>query len=51
MLNWIVWNRTIWPIERALSGATTQAQSGPEGSGNEGVVYIPQSSSITGTLS
>ena len=30
-----------------LSGATTPGQSGPEGSGNEGVLYIPQSSSIT----
>ena len=41
----------IQPIDRALSGATIPGQSGPESNGNEGVVRIPQSSSITGTSS
>ena len=40
---------SIWSINRALSGATTQGLSGPHGNGNEGVLRIPQSSSITGT--
>ena len=39
---------SIWPIDRTLSGATTLGQSGPESDGNEEVLYIPQSSSITG---
>ena len=33
-----------------LSGATMLGQSGPGSNGNEGVLRIPQSSSITGTL-
>ena len=40
---------SIWPIDRNLSGATTQGQSGPGSDGNEGVPCILQSSSITGT--
>ena len=40
---------SIWPIDRALSGATTPGQSEPVSDGNEGVLRIPQSSSITGT--
>ena len=36
-------------IDRALSGATTLGQSGPESDGIEGVLRSPQSSSITGT--
>ena len=32
-----------------LSGATTMGQIGPGSNGNEGVLCIPQSSSITGT--
>ena len=40
---------SIWPIDRALSGATTPDQSWPGSDGNEGVLRIPQSSSITGT--
>ena len=40
---------SIWPIDRALSGATIPGQSGPENNGNEGVLLIAQSSSITGT--
>ena len=35
--------------DRALSGATTPGQSGPGSNGNEGVLRIPQSSSIAGT--
>ena len=40
---------SIWPIDRTLSGATTPGQSGPGSDGNEGLLHIPQSSSITGT--
>ena len=40
---------SIWPIDRILSGATTPGQSGPGSDCNEGVLHIPQSSSITGT--
>ena len=40
---------SIKPIDWALSSATTPGQSGPESNGNEGVLCIPQSSSITGT--
>ena len=40
---------SIWPIDRTLSIATTPIQSGPGSDGNEGVLHIPQSPSITGT--
>ena len=40
-------NSTIWPIDRTISGATTPCQSGPGSNVNDGVYYIPQSSSIT----
>ena len=40
---------SIWPIDRTLPGATTPGQSGPGSDGNQGVLCIPQSSSITGT--
>ena len=36
-------------IDRALSGATIPDQSGPGSNGKEGVLRIPQNSSITGT--
>ena len=39
-------NNSIEPIDRTLSGATIQGRSGPMS--NEGVLYIPQSSTITG---
>ena len=39
----------IWLVDRTLSGATTPGQSRPGSNGNEGVLCIPQSSSITGT--
>ena len=42
--------RSIWPIDRALSGATALGQSGPGSDGNKGVLHIPQSSTITGAL-
>ena len=45
-----MWSRSIWPIDRTLSGATTPGQSGPGSDGNEGVLSIPQSSSITEAL-
>ena len=41
---------SIWPIDRTLSSATTLDQSGPVSDGNEGILHIPQSSSITGAL-
>ena len=37
----------IWPIDRTQSSATTPGQSRHGGDGNEGVLYIPQSSKIT----
>ena len=40
---------SIWPKDRTLSSATTLGQSGPRSDGNEGVLCISQSSSITGT--
>ena len=40
---------SIYPIDRALSGATIPGKSGPENNGKKGVLRIPQSSSITGT--
>ena len=38
---------SIWLIDRTLSGATTQGQSGPGRDGNKSVLHIPQISSIT----
>ena len=40
---------SIWPIDGTLSGATTSTQRGPGSDVNEGLLCIPQSSSITGT--
>ena len=40
---------SIWPLDITLSGATNPGRSGPGSDGNEGVLSIPQSSSITGT--
>ena len=40
---------SILPIYRTLSGAITLGQSRPGSDGNEGVLRIPQGSSITGT--
>ena len=42
------WNSSIWYIDRTLLGAATPGQSGPGGDGNERVLRITQSSSITG---
>ena len=39
---------SVWPIDKTLSGATTLGQSELGSDGNEGVLCIPQSSSITG---
>ena len=39
---------SIWPIDRTLLGVTTPGQSGLGSDGNEGVLYIFQSASITG---
>ena len=41
-------NPYIGTIDSSLSGATTPRQSGPGSDGNEGILRIPQSSSITG---
>ena len=41
-------NSYVWPIDRILSGATSLDQSEPGNDGNEGVLRIPQISSITG---
>ena len=41
-------NSSIWLIDRTLSDATTLRQSGPGSNSNEGIIYISQSSSITG---
>ena len=40
-------NSSIRPIDMTLSGATTPGQSWPGSDGNEEVLCIPQSSSIT----
>ena len=40
---------SIWPIDRILLEATTPVQSRPMINGNEGVLRIPQSSSISGS--
>ena len=37
----------VWPIDRTQSNATTWGLSGPRSNDNEGVLCIPQSSSIT----
>ena len=39
---------SIWPIDRTLSGAIIPGQSGPGSNGNEGVLHIIQSSSLSG---
>ena len=41
-------NSSSWSIDRILSGATALGQSGPRSNGNEEVLLIPQSFSITG---
>ena len=38
---------SVWPIDKALLGATTPGQSGPGSDGNKGVLRIPQSSRFT----
>ena len=42
------WFSSIWPINRALSGATTPGQSEPGSDGNDGLLHISQRSRITG---
>ena len=39
---------SIWPIDRTLSDATTPGQSETGSNGNERLLCIPQSSSMTG---
>ena len=43
-----MWNSSIWPIDRTLSVATTPGQSGSGSDGNDEIIRIPQSTSITG---
>ena len=45
----ITWYSYIWSIDRTLSGVTTLGQSEPGSDGNEGMLHIPQNSSITET--
>ena len=40
---------SIWLIDKTLSGATTPGESRAGSDGNEGVLCIPQNSSVTGT--
>ena len=40
---------SIWPRDRALSGANIPGQSGPGSNRNEGIFCIPRNTSITGT--
>ena len=40
-------NSSIWPIDRIVSSATTLGQSVTGSDRNEGVLCIPQNSSIT----
>ena len=40
---------SVWPVDRILLGATTPSQSGSGTDSKEGVLRIPQSSSITET--
>ena len=46
--NWRTLFSSIWPIDRALSGATTPGQSGPGSDGIKVVIRFLQRSSITG---
>ena len=39
---------SIWPIDKTQTSATTPGQSEPGSNGNEEVLHIPQSSTITG---
>ena len=39
-------NISIWPIDRTLSGATTQGESEPTSNGNEGALRIPQTPAL-----
>ena len=43
-------NSSIWTIDRTLSSATSPGQSRPRSNGNERVLCIPRSSSITRAL-
>ena len=42
---------SIEPIDRALSGTTIPGWNGPGSNGNEGVLRIPENSSIIGIFS
>ena len=39
-------NNSIWPIDETLTGTTNLSQSGTGDNGNEGVLHIPQNSSV-----
>ena len=40
-------NSSIWPMDRTLSSSMTPGLNGPGSDGNEGILRIPQSFSIT----
>ena len=44
-------NISSWPIEGTLTGTTTPTQTGPDGNGNEVVLYISESSRTCAYLS
>ena len=44
----VLWACSIWPMDMTLLDVTTPGQSGHGNNGNEEVLCIPQSSSITG---
>ena len=43
----MILNRFIWPIDGALTNATTPGQSESGSNGNEEVLYTPQNWSLT----
>ena len=47
---WVMSNSSVWPIDRNLSGSTTRSHRGSGSDSNNGILWIPQSSSITGAL-
>ena len=44
-----IWTQFYLSIDRTLSGAITPGQSRTDSNGNQGLLHIPQSSSIIGT--
>ena len=42
-----MWNSSIWPTDRTLSGDTTPGQSEPGSDDNKGVLCVPDNFCIT----